>query len=75
MNDVYKVAGFVPLTQTLLMDQLGYIEAHPWLVADPNPFPRFHLFRRSRPQAQRCTGDPCICTNGIGCVTIPMELW
>lgn len=22
-----------------------------------------------------CTGDPCICTNGIGCVTVPVEQW
>lgn len=23
----------------------------------------------------RCTGDPCICTNGIGCVTVPVDQW
>lgn len=22
-----------------------------------------------------CTGDPCVCTNGIGCVTVPVERW
>ena len=22
-----------------------------------------------------CTGDPCICENGIGCVTVPLAQW
>lgn len=25
--------------------------------------------------AAACTGDPCTCTNGIGCVTVPVEDW
>ena len=23
----------------------------------------------------RCTGDPCTCTNGIGCVNVPVDQW
>lgn len=22
-----------------------------------------------------CTGDPCICTNGIGCTAVPLDRW
>lgn len=61
-------AWFLPLSE--LMHRTW-----PWLKPDDNPMPRFRLFRRSRPAPPRCTGDPCICTNGIGCVTVPMELW
>ena len=28
-----------------------------------------------RPDRAVCTGDPCICENGIGCVTVPVEQW
>lgn len=26
-------------------------------------------------QVVHCTGDPCICANGIGCVTVPVDQW
>lgn len=30
---------------------------------------------RRHENGSRCTGNPCICTNGIGCVTVPVEDW
>lgn len=47
------------------------------MLSDPNPFPKFRLFgwRKSSPASPRCTGKPCICANGIGCINVPLEMW
>lgn len=42
---VSKYAGTIPISKALLMDSLSYMATHPWAYPDPNPFPRFRLFR------------------------------
>lgn len=44
----------------------GSCVADPCRIHDPRPEPA------PKPV---CTGNPCICTNGIGCTTIPYEKW
>lgn len=45
MKDVYKVAGYIPVSVSVLMDDPFFAMTHPWYLPDPNPFPRFRLFR------------------------------
>ena len=45
-------------------------------MADPIPhYNRGRTYIEPRVDGSSCTGDPCTCTNGIGCVNIPVDQW
>ena len=45
-------------------------------MADPIPhYNRGRTHIEPRVDGSPCTGDPCTCTNGIGCVNIPVDQW